>query len=478
MQPFLASSLFLLLRRPAMIALLAVLGSSLHGESAEDASLVRAALFSRATEFNGRAYFAADNGISGTELWVSDGTAAGTFLLRDLNPGSGSSNPDYFTVASGRLYFSTFHSNGGALWVSDGTIAGTVQLKNFTGSTLFAPRALTAAGGKLYFTAGDSATGTEPWSSDGTAAGTRMVADVNPGSARSDPWYFADVNGTVYFSAESSTTTGKGKRKVTTSTGIELWKTNGTAAGTSLVKDLVPGSSHSLPRELISFNGLLYFTATTPTTGQELFRSNGTSAGTVLVKDFVAGSSSSSPRALRTHAGKLYLNAFGASLSGLWQSDGTTAGTMPASIAAGVPGFVSADFVALGSRIVVQSENANGRELWSSDGVTGTFLHVMNPADGFPEAFLGGVKFGTRYLFTALTHEIGFDLYTTDGTAAGTSLVFDFQPVNEPVPEPLFLAVLPTQVLLSAPAGLSGHELWRTDGTNAGTTIVTDLQPD
>src|SRR5262249_55432693 len=71
---------------------------------------------------NGILYFTADDGVHGRELWQSAGTPAGTFLVRDINPGRGSAfhsfyNP-WFTVANGKLFFvADDRVHGRELWV-------------------------------------------------------------------------------------------------------------------------------------------------------------------------------------------------------------------------------------------------------------------------------------------------------------------------------------------------------------------------
>jgi ELWxxDGT repeat protein len=462
----------------ALSAVLTMPATHAVAQSAEDDALLETAVFpTRRVTFNGRLFFSADNGVSGTELWVSDGTAAGTGLVKDINPGSGSSEPDYLTVVGSRIFFSANNGSGAKLWVTDGTSAGTVQVRNANGGAASSPRFLQAAGNLCYYAATEAATGMEPWVSDGTAAGTRLLVDLWPGPNSSAPNYFTDVNGTVFFAAESSVTTGSGRKKQTVSTGVELWKTNGTTAGTVLVKDIVPGSNHSLPRNLFAHNGVLYFSAHTPTAGNELMRSNGTAAGTTLIKDIVPGTMSSSPRAFRVHGGQL-LFAASAGSNWVWRTDGTAAGTVPTTILPGVMGTQSTDFIVLGSRIVAQAETAGGLQLWSTDGISSQHLFTLNPIDGFPEAILGVVQLGNRVLFTALTHSLGFDLYATDGTPAGTVLVKDFQPGTTSVPEPLFLGVTTSGAFLTASDGPSGHELRITDGTTTGTVVVKDLQVD
>src|SRR5262249_25534352 len=135
------------------------------------------------TAFNGSLFFNADDGTNGRELWKSDGTAAGTVLVKDINPGTGSSIPEYLTAVNGTLFFSaTDGAHNSELWKSDGTTACTVLVKDVNpGSTRYDGTylgELTAVNGTLFFTANDGVHGQELWKSDGTAAGTVMVKDV------------------------------------------------------------------------------------------------------------------------------------------------------------------------------------------------------------------------------------------------------------------------------------------------------------
>src|SRR5205807_2203121 len=143
----------------------------------------------------------------------------------------------------------------------------------------------TAVGGTLFFTASGSGTGTELWKSDGTAQGTVLVKDISAGPGDSRPMNLASGMGKLFFSASQP------------STGREPWKSDGTEAGTVLVKDIYPGPGSSLgnsatgrPTEV---NGILFFAAFRPDTGWELWKSDGTDAGTVLVKDIVPGAGDS-----------------------------------------------------------------------------------------------------------------------------------------------------------------------------------------
>lgn len=93
-----------------------------------------------------------------------------------------------------------------------------------TGSSSSSPTLLTASGSTLYFVANDGTTGNELWKSDGTVAGTVLVSDIVAGTGSPSPVLLTDANGTLFFRATVS------------GIGSELWKSDGTAAGTVLVK--------------------------------------------------------------------------------------------------------------------------------------------------------------------------------------------------------------------------------------------------
>src|SRR5688572_21173896 len=130
----------------------------------------------------GATYIAMVDGSIGDELWKTDGTAAGTVLVKDINLGSPSSSPSNFFNFNGKLLLSaTDGTNGTELWISDGTAAGTVMVKDINpGSVSSSPSGFTLLAGKAYFAATDAATGRELWVTDGTALGTLPVADINP----------------------------------------------------------------------------------------------------------------------------------------------------------------------------------------------------------------------------------------------------------------------------------------------------------
>src|SRR5262245_4874757 len=141
------------------------------------------------TNVNGTVYFKATDPVHGEELWKSDGTTAGTVLVKDIFPGSGPSTINYLSAMNGALFFVGQDGvHGNELWKSDGTEAGTVMVKDFVpGLAQGAFNSFIDFNGTLFFTFSDGVNGYELWKSDGTEAGTGMVKDINPGAGDGFP---------------------------------------------------------------------------------------------------------------------------------------------------------------------------------------------------------------------------------------------------------------------------------------------------
>jgi ELWxxDGT repeat protein len=244
------------------------------------------------TDVNGTVFFAAGtNTPDGNELWKTDGTLAGTVMVKDINPGPGGSFPHDLQNMNGTLYFqATTPDNGTELWKSDGTADGTVMVKDINpgrgnGMPDFGPAHLTLLNGIIYFIANDGTTGLELWRTDGTADGTWMVKDIDPSIVNTNPLQAPSgltvFNGKLYFFA------------TTRDTGRELWTSDGTTEGTHLVVDLNPGPGNATGGSggLTVFNGLLYFGATNGQTGFVLWQTDGTAEGTQLAANVPLASS-------------------------------------------------------------------------------------------------------------------------------------------------------------------------------------------
>lgn len=172
-----------------------------------------------------RIYFAADDGQSGSELWATDGTPAGTVMIKDINP-DGGSLPEAFIDYDPWLpnsvpimFIAETQGNGRELWVTDGTAGGTRMVKDINPFGESMINGFGAVGSRAYFSADDGEHGSELWVTDGTSAGTFMVKDIAPGPADPGLGHFGDasVNGKFLF------TVGEGEA---------LWASDGTSAGT------------------------------------------------------------------------------------------------------------------------------------------------------------------------------------------------------------------------------------------------------
>lgn len=419
-------------------------------------------------------FFTADNGTQGRELWKSDGTEAGTVLVKDIHTGAGSSSPEHLTNVGGLLYFSAQTGSAGhELWKSDGTEAGTVLVKDIAPAGAHSsPRYLTNVSGVLFFSADPSGSNDrELWKSDGTAAGTVQVRDIFPGGppagGSSNPRELTNVNGTLFFTANNN------------SLGTELWKSNGTAAGTVMVRDIRPGSDSSNPRYLINVNGTLFFSALHLSHGTELYKSDGTAAGTILVKDIVAGSASANPRAFTELNGQLFFTTSGSGQ--VWTSDGTENGTFVAidlGPGAGVNELknVRDTLYLSGLRLDESNTILLSQDLWTSDGTQQGTITIKNlfADSAFPYNPTPTDSNGLTFLVVN-DRENGLELWQTDGTAQGTTIVKDIvSGVKSSSPRHLTNA---DGVLYFIADGPLGRELWKSDGTDSGTALVKDIRP-
>jgi ELWxxDGT repeat protein len=296
------------------------------------------------TVSNGQLFMVASNGTSGEELFKTDGAEAHTDIVKDITPGSGSGyGPSYLVDMGGILYFTADDSAGHTnreLWRSDGTSGGTYRVLDINPSgagvdtSTWDPE-LTVVNGKLFFVADNGTAGQELWASDGTPEGTSMVKDIYPGTLGSEPHglYAGDTN--LFFGADD----GSGS-------GDELWVSDVTADGTYMVKEINPNSTGGYwgHNGAIFYNGIFYFQANDGTTGTELWRSDGTETGTYRVADFNTGSGDSNPHNFVEMNGTLYFGANASSVGGLWKIDTSGVATTTTSITTAtttVPGGTS-----------------------------------------------------------------------------------------------------------------------------------------
>ncbi|RKH69320.1 ELWxxDGT repeat protein [Corallococcus aberystwythensis] len=461
-------------------------------------------------ELGGKLLFVAASAPTGSALYATDGTAKGTTaLLTVANGWVVDTSVNGFATLKGRAYLPCRTADTGVeLCRTDGTVTGTQVLDLVKGSASSDPRDVTVLGHRLYFFASTAQTGFELWSSDGTSAGSGMLTDLYPGSGSSGLRRgLVPVDGGLLFGAV--TPNGDGL----------LWKTDGTAKGTVLVKNLAspeaPGFRHELDLSgAMGFGGGVLFPADDGAHGLELWRSDGTGAGTRMVKDVTPAQRQADAIGMWTVNDRLLLGVYDETgKSEVWRSDGTAEGTQVLSPAMGAsPGYPT--LLPFGERLLI----AHGTRLWMTDGTAeGTVPFKNLPESGVrgdviplsatvavfmaptPDKTVAlwrtdGTGAGTRMIsptevkgrdlgvsngrvfFEGASKTLGEELYTSDGTPEGTRLLKDIQ-VGPKGSQPAGFTPLGTKILFAADDGVVGRELWTTDGTPAGTVLLADLNP-
>lgn len=367
--------------------------------------------------------------IDNVELWHTDGTSAGTLLVKDIyhaSSGVGGLTGElgWHTRVNGKsIYFA------GVPYVSDGTYAGTYKLKDlhiYSNSSENFPPCLTVAGNNAFFRAGTTATGYELCVTDGTIEGTHLVKNIgsNAQNGITEYPFFMSYNNILYFKADDQIN------------GSELWRSDGTENGTYLLKDINVGPGSSLTQNSLNqflgiqhyavFNGLLYFRANDGVVSS-IWKTDGTPEGTQIA--FTPPSSGSNDRQhdiLNSGNGKIYfttnINNGSYANNSIWASDGTLAGTQ-----------------LLGSYFL----NGDLRQFERNEMFNGDFYYTVYLIDGPAVIKTNGTPEGTAILksnFTTTRHfnymrvcgdylyfslsanNLGFDdeLWRTDGTTDGT----------------------------------------------------------
>lgn len=260
---------------------------------------------------------------SGLELYRTDGTVAGTLLLKDINPGSEDGYSGAPVVAGNELFFSSDDGiHGRELWRTDGTTAGTMKLKDinpgsadgFTG-----PSGMVVAG-DVFFSANDGVHGSELWKTDGTSEGTVMVKDIKAGAEDGFLGEGLPVGNSFYFNCNA-----------------ELWISDGTEASTGFIKNIDPAF-------IADGDGRLFFYTLIETDDDpviEIWKSDGTASSTVRVIELSRGYSFGNPgefhpcctdqtyKGFQVYKDKIYFIANGPSplIQEVWTTDGTEAGS-------------------------------------------------------------------------------------------------------------------------------------------------------
>jgi len=354
------------------------------------------------TAFGKKVIFGADDGIHGYEPWVSDGTANGTFLLKDIlteNYGSNNgSNPASFTVCNDKVFFLADTWRGRQLFVSDGTPNGTLIVKEVPGATSIGGNFISFKN-RIFFNYSDHLyNNNELWWSDGTESGTGVFKDISDAYGGSEPSDFVVFNNKLYFSAYSD------------STGREMYVTDGNSENTSLFADInrKPGEG-SYPSQFQELDSKLYFTAADSAHGTELWCTDGDTV--FMVKDISAEFGSLSYSLLQIFNHRLYFNAklTESSEHTLWTSDGTEKGTFELLAYDSTQVTEPKSFINWQGNLVFKArrQNTMNTQLWITDGT------VLNTNQIFPDSISGWNPIGESEM-VLLNNEVFFSAKFND----------------------------------------------------------------
>ena len=368
-------------------------------------------------------FFSANDGIHGRELWRSNGTPAGTRIVRNIGPGSRDASPQELTAVEQTLYFTASDGvHGRELWMSDGTHDGTRMVRDITpGARSSRLSHLTRVGSRLYFGRvtylGDEAND-DIWRSDGTRAGTRLVSHLNQGQLGET----AGVAGTLYFTFEH---------------GIGLWKSHGALTAELPGTVLHRGTAY----DLTAVGSTLYFGLDDMYTEPSLWKTDTSMTGATRLANHVHP-------AILTRFGDGLAFVARPNVGQLWVSEGTVAGTTSIADIGPFDAEYPQDYVeiaAVGDALYVANFDDVASHLWTTDGTsTGTALVRDIGAGNLTDVagvlcFLGGVD---------------DSLFESDGTDPGT------QPVATFPSSPMELTAVGGRLYFSARDGVHGWELW------------------
>ena len=485
------------------------------------------------------AVFFANNGTNGQEIWVSDdGTAGNTYLLADLNPGAGSSNPKDLKYIDGIFVFAANNATSGIepfiFTVFPFYVGPLFDVNPGIGSSN--PANMFSAGSKLVFQADDGVHGKELWQS--TLSTTSLLSDFTPGNANSPFFFFHKVNSNQVIFASAEELLQRAKLHVTDGSSIstiselgcipgglfgfyeliysislptgynannkvifpclnyttletEPWVSDGTPGGTGQLKDVFSGDGTSQMFTVAQADNRVIFAAEDGRTGMEPWVSDGSSAGTNILFDYNPGEASSfSPDFLSFITFQANNYSVTAGLLALIKNteakvlytDGTLSNTRELfdDSTTTTENSSPARFFSIGRKIFFRALNdVRGEELYITNGNSAGTKILKNLNRGGSSSPSDVVKLDAqRQLFAASTTTAGRELWITDGTKSGTRLVRNINPGNGPHQAlQIFPAALRGRVFLSANNGTTGEELWISDGTRAGTRLVKDIRP-
>ena len=393
-------------------------------------------------------------------------------ITRDIRFGAGGSNPSNMTAVGNLVYFSASDQSGTGLWRTDGTLKGTKKISAFSS---ISPEKFAVVGSgtaaSLYFVADDGTTGSELWTTDGVSV--RKVADLFGGtasSASSSPKQLTAVGDRLYFTAKTGdTATNLYRTTDTKGTGVELVARSSTGV---LNPDGTP-SGNAVPTiaglnlaELVADGSTLYFTGDQqldpdPASGSELFRI--VANGTVELTDLTPGTTGSNLSNLTVINHKLF-------------ATGYVGGSFQASLLR-VDGFGATPGVAVIKQSSTDPQNPSPIALTPSGKLQYTVVSSGNSDTLYFAA--SSPNEGNEVFKLANATTVPGTGGGANTTIASAQLVSDIKSGSASGSNPTSFATIGSTIYFFAnngnDVGQAGRELWKSDGTANGTSLVQNI---
>jgi len=399
----------------------------------------------------------------GEELYVSDGTASGTKLTRDLYPIQTDAQIKWMTVVDSTLYFvshQTPYYQNFELYAATSSNTRPTRVKDIIpGATASNPTNLFPFKGKLIFTVNDEIHGLELWESSSSSK-ANILKDIHTGTKNAGIVSMAGYKGGIMFNAQ-------------TDKGDELWKSSGSSASTTLVDDIKSGTNSSSPRNLFSDQNRVFFTAS-QTSNTRLFYSDGTEVGTKYV--YFGSGNFAYINQLRIK-NNLYLTFKGLSSNNLYRYTSGSNGAKVKTINPNGLGDKVGNLTNYKDMLFFTADDGitNGHELWKTNGTSGGTEVVKNIRSGNTDSDPNNLLVvDTVLLFSANDGSTGSELWKSEGDASNTSLIKDINPgaIGSNIKE---MTYFNHKAYFTANDGSTGTELWVSDGTAANTTLFKDI---
>ncbi len=328
------------------------------------------------------------------------------------------------------------------------------------------PTGMTVMGSHVFFSAASSGTNTELWRSDGTNAGTVLVQEIRAGANGSGPTGFATNGSFIFFEANDGTN------------GVDGYVSNGSVGNFTLL-NVRPGGTDAAIANATPAGTRIYFTANDGTSGTELWSTDGVTAVEI---DIRAGGNASTPNALTAFGNLVVFEANNGS-AGVepFVSNGTAGGTfILANIQSGGNSSNPTEFEYVPALGVVffdaDAAGAIGRELYMTNGTTvGTVLveNLNTGGGGGNDSNPQDMASALGKLFFSADDGSGQEPWVSDGTPAGTFELSNIQ-TGGTSSNPNGFTEVNGQVFFAAD-GSNGIELYVTDGTGPGTQLVENI---